>query len=89
MNKTITVPGGHNLEIGDTVIVAGNEAWNAGVAWAKSIHEPKLVEPHIYEYPSDIFVVFDPTDGGSGIIGAYRSLVEAQLALAMVTAFPE
>ena len=32
----------------------------------------------LYEYPHDVFVLFDGTDDGSSIIGAYRSLKIAQ-----------
>jgi len=32
----------------------------------------------LYEYPNDVFVLFDGTDDGSSIIGAYRSLKIAQ-----------
>lgn len=31
----------------------------------------------LYEYPGDVFVLFDGTDDGCSILGAYRSLKEA------------
>ncbi len=34
--------------------------------------------PMILEYPSNVFVLFDGTDDGSSILGAYRSLPQAQ-----------
>ncbi len=36
--------------------------------------------PMILEYPSDVFVLFDGTDDGSSILGAYRSLPQARKA---------
>jgi hypothetical protein len=35
----------------------------------------------IHEYEGDVFVVFDPTDDGSSIMGACRTLEEAQALL--------
>lgn len=35
----------------------------------------------IREYPGDVFVVFDPTTDGSGILGAARTLEEAEAIL--------
>lgn len=43
--------------------------------------EPKMVEDNIYQYSEELFVVFDPTDGGSSIVGAYRTLEESKIAL--------
>lgn len=39
---------------------------------------PKFHGSMILEYPSDVFVLFDGTDDGSSILGAYRSLQQAQ-----------
>jgi len=36
----------------------------------------------IYQYDNSVFVVFDPTDDGSSIMGAVRTLAEAQALLA-------
>lgn len=40
------------------------------------------VAHHIFKFGEAVFVVFDPTDDGSSIVGAYRTLREAQRALA-------
>lgn len=38
----------------------------------------------IYEYPGDIFVAFDPTTDGAYILGAWRTIKEAEAAVADV-----
>ena len=38
---------------------------------------PTLVEPYIFQYDETVFVAFDPTDGGSSILGAWRTKEEA------------
>lgn len=50
--------------------------WVAAHGYSWKIHER-----YIQEYPGEVFVLFDPTDGGSSIIGAYRSLDEAKRVL--------
>ena len=39
--------------------------------------QPTARGPWIYEYPGDVFVVFDPMTDGAGIVGAARTLREA------------
>ena len=45
------------------------------------IDGPTFHDKHILEYDGDVFVVFDPTDDGSSILGACRTLEEAKLML--------
>lgn len=42
---------------------------------------PKLIEPYIFQYGEELYVAFDPTDGGSGVVGAWRTPDEARNAL--------
>lgn len=38
---------------------------------------PALVAPHVFQYAEELFVAFDPTDGGSSVLGAWRTKSEA------------
>jgi hypothetical protein len=45
---------------------------------------PKSHGKWIFEYPEEVFVVFDPTDDGSNIITACRTLAQAEYVLSRV-----
>lgn len=47
---------------------------------------PRQVEPYVFQYAEELFVAFDPTDGGSSVVGAWRRQQEAREALERLTA---
>lgn len=63
------------------------EGWQAKAA--RNEFQPKCPVKWIYEYPGDVFVVFDPTTDGACIAGAARTLEEAQEILSRVGEEPK
>lgn len=49
---------------------------------------PALVAPHVFQYAEELFVAFDPTDGGSSVLGAWRMKSEAVEATQTAAAGP-
>ena len=61
----------------DRLLKANRSLWAKLDSLRADLGKPAMCGQWIYEYPGDVFVVFDPMTDGARIVGAARTLREA------------